>query len=180
MASSVRDTMAAAVAELRGLIGDTALPPEFEDLELQRALDRSRRSVRLGALVGLESYSSGSTSTLTWEYPEGGPWEGGVLLQDGGYATLTPAEEDLSVGRWTFSTSEDGPVFITGELLDVHAAAATLLDEWANRLSRRFDVMADSTTMYRSQAVRNLREQANRERAQGRPVTVAMYRSDEV
>lgn len=181
MASVVRGSMAPLISELRLLIGDHGTPPEFQDEDLQAVLDRGRREVRYAELTPSPTIAAGgAASYLDYFFDEGGPWEASPTIVDGAYATLSPSVIDLSIGKWTFVANTNPPVYIAGLLYDLHDAAAEVLDTWAMRYARRFDVSADGQEMKRSQVFDMLRKAAQVERGRARPVTIPVYRSDDL
>ncbi len=104
-----------------------------------------------------------------------------MLVQPGTtYTTLSPATSELLIGRWTFSASTNPPVLIRGQVYDVHAAAADLLDLWATSLAATaMDFGSGTKRFARSQIVANLERRAAAERAKARIGSVQMVRSDQ-
>jgi hypothetical protein len=69
-------------------------------------------------------------------------------------------------------------VLITGATYDVAMAAALLLEQWAARLARQFDLTLPGGSFSRSQQARALQELAVTYRRQARPMAVSLARTD--
>lgn len=173
---ALRSTLYQILAELRSLIGDTATPTVFTDLELQTMLDRNRLDVRYLVLEPVETIAPGGTITYT-EYRTPGryggrAWEDTAALVTGSYAVLTPASSDLLNGSWTLSSSQAPPVLLSGSGYDLQATAADAYDRWAGRLKLAYDFTADGATFNRSQQIEHLLRLAAEARRLARPRSV--------
>lgn len=70
-------------------------------------------------------------------------------------------------------------VYVTGTVCDVYAAAASLLEDWANRLALEFDVSLDGNSYNRSQKSDALRAAAKEFRRKARTRVGTTERGDE-
>jgi hypothetical protein len=182
MAQGVRASMAELIDRTRGLIGDVAGASQvFSDQNLQDALDRRRADVRYLELECGETIAvGGATTYLDYYAPDGlTDWEGDGVLQYGGtWASVTPASSDWLAGHWTFSASQQPPVYLTGKTYDVYAAAADLLERWAATLKLEFDFEEDGQRFKRSQKPAGVLALAAQYRAQARPIMGSLARGD--
>lgn len=155
---------------LRDLIGDQPSTTQtFSDFELEEILAQWQRNVDAEELEAIASYSAASGQQFlkfqsAWPY-----WAQSVTLQDGNYATLTPATADLLAGTWTFATEPDLPVLATGAAYDLHGAASAALVIWATRKARDYDFESNTQRFYRSQMRIGLMEQARAFQARSVP-----------
>ncbi|MDP9350797.1 MAG: hypothetical protein M3P51_04560, partial [Chloroflexota bacterium] len=92
--------------------------------------------------------------------------------------TLTPSTSDYQEGRWTFATSTSPSVYLVGKTYDIYGAAADLLEQWAARLARRYDISDSNSSYKRSQPAERLESLARTYRQQQRVRVVSMSRSD--
>ena len=177
-----RTTMGSLITRVRLLVSDPAGASQvFADDQIQDALDAHRTDVRYLELEAVETLSPTGTQYLAHHDPVyGGGWEDDEVLQSGSWATLTPATSDRLVGRWTFAVSTSPPVYVTGKVYDIYAAAADVLDAWAAKEKLSFDAQADDARMSRSQKHEMLLEQARTFRRRSRPRSARLIRSDQV
>ena len=142
------------------------------DSEVQNALDRYRREARYLILDALPSYAEGGTATyLTYTAPDGLMyWETDGVITDNDYTVLTPATEDWTNGRWTFSTAPNRPLHITGYYHDPYNAAADLLETRLAMIAENYDFRTSDGDAYnRSQARDGLERLIAKYRAAGGP-----------
>jgi hypothetical protein len=157
-----RSTMAALLTRLRLLVNDTAGASQtFSDDDLQRALDGQRFDARYSPLAPIDSIAAGGViSWFSWE-ADRGDWEDTATFADGSYNALTVSASDLIRGIWTFATHQANSVLLSGSAYNLYAAAADVLEILASRKASEFDFTADGASFSRSQAVKQLRDQAS-------------------
>ena len=176
---SVRDGMASLIKLVRLLVADPVdADQQFDDQEIQDALDRRRVDVRYLRLTPAPTYNADGTTDHLNYYARYGDWEEGVELYDSGYEKQTPSTSDLITGHWVFESNVDPPVFAVGSYYDVYAAAADLLETWAAALALEYDFDADGARFSRSQKREALLALAAKHRAQQRLGVVRRRRSD--
>lgn len=175
---AVRSTMATLIARVRLLIGDpSGGSSQFADQDIQDVLDENRLFVRQAMLRSEVTFAPGGSFTYTDYFASLDMWEDDVLLQDGGWRTLTPLTTDNLTGHWTFA-SQIPPVYLTGKTFDVYMAAALLLERWAAAWARNYDFSADGNSFKRSQAAAGMLAQAAQYRKMARGQTIKMGRDD--
>ncbi|GBD17577.1 hypothetical protein HRbin27_00059 [bacterium HR27] len=165
--------MAAIVARIRDLVGDSGPDPVWSDDEIERFADAV---AIVGAQVQLDPV--GPLPTTTWRTLVA-PWELGARLYDAAGNQLAVATDRGTSGVWETAAAIRGPVWVLGNLIDVYLAAASLLDAWAAREKASYDVeVAGDTRLSRSQKVSHLLELAARYRSQAWPRVSAAGRTD--
>ncbi len=174
-----RASMAALVALMREMVSDPAgVSPVFSDDQVQAALDEHRTDVRYEQLEPVETLAPTGTFWNDY-YSRFRYWEASAILQDSAWATLTPDSAELIVGRWHFAASQNPPVYATGNVFDVYAAAADLLDRWAAKLKLDADfTLASGRGVQRRQKIENLRALAAEYRGKAQAVTYEVERGD--
>ena len=180
---TARATMAELITELRTVIGDPAGGSAvFTDDQLQNFLDNWRTDVFAGRLVEQPSVGAGGVATYRDYYAgesyAGSMWEGGELLQDGGFNTLTADVAERRRGHCRFNAGQAPPVYITGAMFAVYAAAADACEAWLAKIKFDFDFQADGASFSRAQKVIHLEAQLARLRAQTQPLVAQMVRDD--
>jgi hypothetical protein len=175
--------MAALIDRTRRLCGDVVTAgsaPQFSDYEIQRELDRYRTDVRYMELREEPTYQVAPLPTVWLDfYDDGrGDWETDAVLQRYDWTVISPATSDWLTGHWTFLTSINPPVNITGKSYDVHLAAAALCETWASAMSMFIDFTADGASFKDSQQADGLRALANSLRMKARPRMVSTGRND--
>jgi hypothetical protein len=172
--------MAELISRVRGLIGDPAGSSQtFTDDEVQAALDRTQLLVRTAPLRPVPTLLPGGIVEYREHLAGLTDWEAGETLTDAAYQPVTPTSADRLTGRWVFaSPGQPPPVLITGATYDVAMAAALLLEQWAARLARQFDLTLPGGSFSRSQQARALQELAVTYRRQARPMAVSLARTD--
>ena len=174
---STRPTLAALIERVRLLVNDEPGANQvYSDLEIQNALDMYRRDIQYLELDAQPRYTPSGTEYRVY-YTDVFPWETAELV-DGGWNVLTPAVADLDIGRWEFSTSQSPPVYVSGIVHDIYAAAALLLERRAASEALSFDVDADGHALKRSQKHSQLLKLAAAYRAMARPATIRVRRGD--
>lgn len=159
--------MASLIARVRVLIADPeGATEQFTNQDVQDALDDGarRRDVYHASLTPEYTVASGGAVTYLDYWADGGFWETDAVLQDGAYATLTPAASDYLTGHWTFATSQTPPVYLTGKQYDPYGAAADLLDAWMAVVKLDMDFLSMGRTFKGSQQLDLLEKLANRYR----------------
>jgi hypothetical protein len=164
-------------SEVRRLVGDS-LYQELEDEDVARALDANSRDVRYLPLVPAETIAPGGGVSFLDYYAPHGAWEAGAQLVDASFNPLTPAAQDLLVGRWTFSSSVTPPVMLVGRTFDLHAAAADLLEQYAAMVKCEYDADLGGDSYRRSQKGEAALRLAGVLRRRQRPIQVPVRRSD--
>lgn len=175
-----RTSMAALITRTRRLIGDPAGASQvWSDDEIQDALDAHRTDVRYLELREAETIQSGGGVVYLNYYAPFGDWEDDETLTYGGtWATVTPSAQDLLIGKWTFSSNQNPPVYLTGKSFDLYGAAADLLEAWAAKAKLEYTFSPDRGQFVRSQKHQMLLTQAATYRAKQRVASVALVRSD--
>ena len=192
--NTYRTTMAALISKVRLLINDPAgASQQFTDNEVQDALDDWRRDVRYEQLTPAPTLSNvggvandpsqPGIAEYNWTdyYSSFQWWEQGEVLSDGHFITLTPASSDELVGHWTFNLPTPGqypPIFITGRVFDIYAAAADLLEMWAARLLSNIDFTADGQSFRLSQMSAGKQKMADIYRRRTLPTVAKQVRRD--
>lgn len=162
-----RSTMASLITKVRLFINDpSGGSQQFADGDIQDALDDWRRDVRyeqltpaptlsnVGGIANDPAHPGIADYNWTDYYSAYQWWEQGEVLSDGHFITLTPASSDELQGHWTFALAVPGqypPVFATGRVYDLYAAAADLLDMWMAALLTNVDFSADGQSFKLSQ-----------------------------
>lgn len=177
----LRASMAALIAHVRLLIHDPAgVAQVFTDQQVQDALDNHRVNIRYLMLTPAETIGAGGVVSYLDYYAEQGDWEANEVLQDGRYATLTPATVNRIAGHWTFTASQPPPIFVTGRVYDLYGAAADLLEAWVGRVKMDTNFSADGHSFDRSQRGKALVELAREYRRRQRPARAYLVRNDVV
>lgn len=163
------------------MIGDPAgASQSFSDDEIGRALDANREDVRSLELTAAESV----TDLGEWEcreyYAPYGAWETSATLKNAQNQTLTPSESELEVGVWRFGVNTPAPVYVTGRVFDLAAAAADLLDMKLARIGSGFDFSVDGLSVNTGNQSAALRGASAAFRSQQRMKVVKMVREDEL
>lgn len=175
---AVRASMSVLIARLRDMIDDPAGVDEtFYDDQLQDYLDASRDDVYGEPLETVGEKVGGLTLYRT-HYSRYQHWETDATLADGNGETLTPSASAPMGGRWTFTSGQPPPVYATGRVYDLNAAAADALDVWAAQMSGQYDFSADGATFKRGQLAGSLRGQAANFRRMARVRTARVVTSD--
>jgi len=169
--------MADLITQLRCLVNDPAGASQtWSDDELQDFLDARRIDVRNARLRPETTWADGDV-TYTDYYADYGNWESDVVLEDAEGDDLTPASSDLLTGHWTFS-DQDPPVYATGKVYDLYAAAADVLEAWAAKVALEFDFQADGASFKRSQKREALLQLAKQYRIKSWPALAVQVRGD--
>lgn len=180
---AARTTMYALIDRVRHLIYDPAGADQvFTDDEIQDALDRHRLNVHYLSLTPQETRALGEATAYYDYYAVFGDWEDGPTVVDCNYDEISSEDYTFEpiVGHWTFTESKTPPVYATGWVYDVYAAAADLLEAWAAREKLAYDFTSEGQSLRRSQKAQALQELARTYRRQQRPMSVGMVRSDVV
>jgi hypothetical protein len=191
--------MADLIAEARVMINDpSSASQQFTDLQIQNRLDDTRDDVRYESLkiapsiVNTASTNNQPQTIFADYYADMGWWESDVVLQGQGsngaaWVVLTPVGSNYIVGHWKFeldvynSGTVPGqlpPVFATGKVYDLNAAAADLLEFWAATLTGAYDFSSDGQSFKRSQLMQSKLTMAQYYRRQAKPRVAKMVRND--
>ena len=171
-----RTTLAGLIAKVRRLVDDKNATIWNAD-EVQDALDRRRMEAVQIMLASHVVRVGSSSQRLIYTAPYG-DWEGGVTLYDATFAAVSADAEDLTVGRWSFTSEPNYPIYLSGFTFDVYAAAADLLEERAQQLVGQYDFSADGGNYRRSQHKDGLVKLAEQYRRQQRPQVGRLIRDD--
>ncbi len=142
-----RPTMADIIRVTRQLIGDKVPNPVFTDDEIQDALDKRREIARHWPLKALPEVIQNRVETREW-YHDYYYWESNAKLYNASFEEITPAIADPLHGRWVFAEHQ-GMVFVSGNVYDVYAVAADLLEQWAAREKLSYDFSTDEGQSFR-------------------------------
>lgn len=180
---AVRTTMSDLIAAVRDLINDPAALT-FTDQQVQDKLDRTRDDVRYECMTAAPTLQPGAIFDWVDYYIQPGYWETDYTIQQGQFDYVTPLTEELIVGHFTLPNASGvtygqiPPVFITGKVYDIYAAAADLLEMWSAKLALNFDFTADGQSFRRSQASQALLTLARQYRNKAKPLAVKARRTD--
>jgi hypothetical protein len=165
------------IKRVRQLINDPqSATQNFGDQEIQEVLDESRLDVVNEPLIAKPTYAP--TIQYLNYYSKQGGWEEDYTFSQYLSIVVTPSVLEPIAGHFTFAASTYPPVLITGKLYDVHRAAADLLERLAAKHALDYDMTVNGQSLHRSQAVTALLNLAKRYRAQQRPSTISVRRSD--
>lgn len=199
MPSPYRSTMADLIALVRTMIADPAgVSQQFQDIDIQNRLDASRDDIRYeGLTIAPSIVNTASTgnqaSTIFADYYSKYPWwEQDVVLQGyfngAAWIVLTPLASDYIVGHWQFDSTavfvngtvpgQLPPVFATGKIYDLNAAAADLLEFWAATLAGSYDITVGGQVFRRSQLMAAKLTMAQYYRRLAKPKVAKMNRND--
>jgi hypothetical protein len=195
----VRSTMSDLIALARLKIFDpSGGSQQFTDQQIQDRLDSGRMDVRYEQLqiapsiVNTASTSNQPQTIFADYYSQYSWWETDVVLQGQGstgaaWVVLTPLASDYIIGHYQFELTpfvngtvpgQLPPVFATGKVYDVYAAAADLLEFWAAALTCAYDISVDGQRLNRSQLMAAKLTMAKFYRLSAKPTTITMTRSD--
>ncbi len=175
---AVRSTMTQIIGRVRTLINDPSSASQiFDDQTIQDTLDDSRRDYVNEALTTAPTYVSGTIQYLNY-WHELGSWEGGVVLKQFLYNTVTPSASDLIAGYWSFAATTLPPVYLTGSTHDLYRASADLLERWAAKWVLNYDFSSDGQSFRRSQAATALQTLAATYRGKQRATSIGFTRAD--
>jgi hypothetical protein len=175
--------MAALIDRVRFLTNDAIVPgglAQFDERQIQDALDRFRTDVRYMELREEETLQKAPLPTIWLDYYDDGrgDWEEDGVLVMSDWSVVTPATSDWLTGHWTFSSNQYPPVYITGKSYDIHMSAAWLIENYAASQARQYDFTADGATFRRSQLYAGLTALANSLRSKARPRMTYTGRTD--
>jgi hypothetical protein len=175
-----RSTMAEIIAQVRKLTRDPiGAATQFDDDDIQDALDNNRIDITTMELTPAPNIAPGGQVQYLRYYSDiGGAFEADYVLQWWNWAVITADSAELMIGVFHFNVHRLAPVFITGKLYDVYAAAADMLDMSLVSLKDAFDFSADGLSVNKSRAERVIPAIVERYRAQSRPVSAYLNRRD--
>lgn len=183
------------------MIADPFSPTaQFSDQQIQDRLDANRDDIRYEPLalapsiVNINNTAASAETIYADYYSAYGYWESDVVLQGQGatglpWIVLTPVASELLLDQahWQFEASvftapsvpgQVPPVFATGKVYDVFAAAADLLQFWAASLAGAYDITVNGQTLRRSQLIQAKMTLAKYYLSQARPRIAKMTRDD--
>jgi hypothetical protein len=174
-----RNSMIQLIERIRLLIKDpVSASPMFSDDEIEATLDVNRTDMPPTELTPREQYGSGGVVLYKDYYAGIGAWEGDYVLQDSNWDTLTSETAELLIGVWHFAEHQDMPVYVSGKVYDLYATAADLLEMKLSKVSDQFDFSSAGASFSRSQQSRMIQALIDKYRAQTRPITASLVRSD--
>lgn len=174
-----RTGMADLITRLRGMIYDPAGASQLlSDDEIQAHLDAHRMDFYQSSLYAQPTTLAGGSVAYYYYYASVGDWESAPTLQNSDYATLTPSGTVLQRGMWTFGTSQQPPVYITGAAYDIYGAAVDALRILLAKERTTIDFDADGASFKRSQRVKHIEGLIATYSARAQVGSVVMVRSD--
>lgn len=194
----VRSTMMSLIGQTRLMIADpSGANQQFADQHIQDRLDDNRDDIRYESLTIAPSIvnllsTNNTPQTIFADYYSKYPWwEDDVVLQaysnGAAWVVVAPVSTDNIVGHWMFENNvfasgtvpgQLPPVFATGKIYDLNAAAADLLEFWAASLAGAYDVTVDGQILRRSQLMQAKLTMANYYRRRAKPKIARMDRHD--
>lgn len=152
----------------------------WTDGQLQAVLDRRVSQRLLDAPVEKQATTS---ETGQWQSLDGQVQVAGTLDAEQARVTsfgaLVPGVTICGDGRLTFETDQlSSPLFLTGLVYDLNAAAADVLTDWAAAVKGGYDVTVDGQQMKRSQRHSQLLTQAEAFARKAVAGSVRLRRSD--
>lgn len=161
---------------------------------IQEVLDANRADVYRADLNSQLTYDGGTAQYKVyqapyaeWESTDGGTTVFYVQTSPGVTVGTANYTADYQRGVVTFSADQGGTAYlVTGRVFDVYAAAADVLEAWAAREARQFEVETPAVRAMRQQKMANLLTMAAQYRAKssgpggagGGGGGVSLYRSD--
>lgn len=174
-----RASMIQLIERIRLLIKDPVSDsPMFSDDEIEATLDMNREDIPPMELTPREQYGSGGVVIYKDYYAGIGAWEGDYVLQDGNWDTITSALAEPLIGVWHFAEHRDMPVYVSGKVYDLYAAAADMLEMKLAKVVDDFDFSSAGASFSRSQRSRMIQMTIDKYRAQARPGHASLMRSD--
>lgn len=152
-----RASMADLITRLRLMIYDPAgASATFSDDDLQGFLDDHRTDVQYMGLEPIPTYGPGGTTSYLVYTAAVGNWEASVAIVDSDYESVSHDTPDYRRGKWTFGTSQEPPLYLTGSHYNLNLAAVAALEHWCARLKLSYDFTADGATFKRSQQLASM------------------------
>ena len=177
---TVRTTMSALISYVRLLIADPSGTSctQFTDQQIQDVLDQHGTDVFQMRLTAADDIQTSGLIWWTDFYAQRPFWETGAKIQGNNWAVLTPTTSDEMNGKWTFTTSQSLPLWLSGTHYDVFAAATDLLRMWLSSVKLDFDFSSVNSGYQRSQKIRSI-QQAIAQLQQRQPLRrIKMTRDD--
>lgn len=174
-----RAGMADLITRLRGMIYDPAgASQSLSDDEIQACFDAHRLDFYQTPMYAQPTTLVGGSVAYYHYYASVGDWESAPTLQDSDYATLTASGTALDRGVWTFGTSQQPPVYISGAAYDIYGAAVDALYQLLAKERSAIDFDADGASFKRSQRVKHIEGLLKQYGARALVGSVTMTRSD--
>jgi len=135
----------------------------WDDLEIQRVLDRHRQDVVFAAMTPVQSYKGGTPIYLEYRAQYGDIESGTAVFKiDDANGTISGWTMDYTRGVATFSTDQGGSAYYwTGSTYDLNAAAADIWRIKAANVSKLFDFTTDGHSVKRSDKRKEYLEMAD-------------------
>ncbi len=196
----VRSTMSDLISRVSMMIGDPN-NAQFTTQQVQDYLDANRDDIRYEPLkiaptiVANASTNNQPTTIFADFYSKYQWWEQDVVISgtntstNVAWAVLNPAGSDYITGHFQFELTpfvngtapgQYPPVFATGKVYDLYAAAADLLEFWAASLKMAYDISVDGQSLRRSQMLSQTLDLAETYRSRSKPKLAKLERSDEM
>jgi hypothetical protein len=192
----VRSTMSDLISRVAMMIGDPN-NVQFPQQTVQDYLDANRDDIRYEQQIIAPSIVNAASTgnqaqTIFADYYSRFPWwEQDITLQayynGAAWVVVTPVQSDYITGHWQFETNvfQSGtapgqlpPVFATGKVYDLYAAAADLLEYWAATSTASYDISVDGQSLRRSQILVAKLKLAQTYRMHAKMKTATMNRTD--
>lgn len=174
---------------------------QFDDQTIQDKLDELRTDIwyeplkMAPAIVNAASTNNVPSMIFADYYSDFGWWESDVVLQGNStnthaaWVVLTPVAMELILenAHFQFETSiftsgtfpgQYPPVWATGKVYDLFAAAADLLEFWAAVLSSAYNISVDGQSLQRSQLMTAKLTLADQYRRRAKPRIAKVVRYD--
>jgi hypothetical protein len=198
----VRASMSQIITRVRFMIQDLAGQNQFfADQDIQDTCDEYVDFVRYeGLQIAPTIINTASTlnqpSVIFIEYfSQFQWWESNVVLQgndipsNAAWTVLAASQSDFINGRFWFQPPTDEftsptvpgqypPVFATGQIFDLYAASADLLEFWGAALASAYDVSVDGQNLRRSQLMTAKLTLAEQYRRKAKPRIAKIVRDD--
>jgi len=175
---AARSTMATLIAYARTLINDVAAPQTLTDDQIQTRLDLNRFDVYTKELRFPDIIDTTGTVVWTDFFADRPFWEDGYLLQGPNWGIVVPSTSDPMVGKWTFATTQQTPIYISGKVYDMYGACAQLLTVIEGTLRATMNFSADGLSVQRLDQLANIRELRSQYAKQGWIRNVKLVRRD--
>jgi hypothetical protein len=170
--------MESLITRVRVLINDPSSTSQiFADQTIQDVLDASRLDVKNQVLRPLATFAASTIQFLDY-YADVGDWEDDVVFKQFLVTVVTPSINEPIAGHWQFATTTLPPVYLSGKTYDIYRCSADLLERQAVQWALSYNVSVDGQNLQRGQVANALQKLALTYRAQQRPSTINLIRTD--
>lgn len=157
----VRSSMGYIITFVRELINDTSATPKFTDQQIQDRLDLGRLDLYADPLKSSDTLDTDGTINWTDFYARYPFWETNFQIQESSGALNPPDTSEPLLGKFTYNTTQNQPLVITGRVYNVYGCAANLLTVWVAEIRSQISMWsADGTTIQRIGQVKDLQSLA--------------------